>query len=91
VLPVIWTLFAVSAVAAFVVIGAYWLDVQDRPDLSIRGRIAWSAAVLLFPVTIPAYALRGGPGWPLALRIASFVPAVALALFFGFALGVFGP
>jgi hypothetical protein len=53
--------------------------------------VAWSAAVLLFPVTIPTYALLGGPGWPLALRIASFVPAVALVLFLGFAVGVFGP
>jgi hypothetical protein len=91
VLPVIWTLFAVSAVAAFVVIGAYWLDVQDRPDLSTRARVAWSAAVLLFPLTIPVYAMAGGPGWPVALRIASLVPAVALALFLGFLFGAFSP
>jgi hypothetical protein len=89
-LPVIWTLFVVSAVAGFVVIGAYWLDVQDRPDLSKRARVAWSAAVLLFPLTIPLYAFGGGPGWPLALRIASFVPAVTLALFGGFLFGAFG-
>jgi hypothetical protein len=91
VLPVIWTLFAVSAVATFVVIGAYWLDVQDRPDLSTRARVAWSAAVVLFPVTIPAYAFAGGPGWPRALRVASAIPAVALALLFGFLFGVFDP
>jgi hypothetical protein len=91
VLPVIWTLFAVSAVATFVVIGAYWLDVQDRPDLSTRARIGWSAGVLLFPVTIPAYAFAGGPGWPRALRIASVIPAGALALLLGFLFGVFDP
>jgi len=88
-LPVIWSLFAVLAVGAFVMIAAYWLDVQDRPDLSMRGRIGWSAAVLLFPVSIPAYAFAGGPGWPLSLRIGSLVPAAALALFIGFVLGAF--
>ena len=88
-LPLIWALFAVLAVGAFVMIAAYWLDVQDRPDLDARGRIAWSAAVLLFPVSIPAYAFAGGPGWPLALRIGSLVPAAAMALFLGFVLGAF--
>ncbi len=88
-LPVIWTLFAVLAVGAFVMIAAYWLDVQDRPDLTARGRIAWSAAVLLFPISIPAYAFAGGPGWPLALRVGSLVPAAAVALFGGFVLGAF--
>ena len=88
-LPFIWTLFAVLAMAGFVMIAAYWLDVQDRPDLSARGRLAWSAAVLLFPVSIPAYAFVGGPGWPRFLKAASLVPAVALALFFGFAFGAF--
>lgn len=87
-LPFIWTLFAVLAVAGFLMIAAYWLDVQDRPDLTFRTRLAWSAGVLLFPVTIPAYAFAGGPGWPGFLRIASFIPAVALALFLGFAFGV---
>jgi hypothetical protein len=88
-LPVVWTLFVVSAVAAFIMIAAYWLDVQDRPDLSLRARIGWSAATLLFPIAIPVYALVGGPGWPRALRIASLVPAVALALFAGFVIGIF--
>ena len=88
-LPVIWTLFAVAAVGGFLVIATYWLDVQDRPDLSTRARIGWSAAALLFPVSIPAYAFLGGPGWPAFLRAASFVPAVALVLFFGFAFGLF--
>ncbi|MCA1587310.1 MAG: hypothetical protein LC744_01105, partial [Chloroflexi bacterium] len=73
----------------FVMIAAYWLDVQDRPDLSARGRIGWSAALLVFPVSIPAYAFAGGPGWPAFMRIASLVPAAALALFFGFAFGPF--
>lgn len=88
-LPVIWTLFAISAVGGFLMIAAYWLDVQDRPDLSLRGRVAWSAGVFLFPLTIPAYAFAGGPGWPPFLRVASFLPAVALGLFGGFAFGVF--
>ena len=88
-LPLIWTVFAVLAVGGFIMIAAYWLDVQDRPDLSVRGRIGWSAAVLLFPLAIPAYAFAGGAGWPPFLRIASLVPALALALFAGFVLGAF--
>jgi len=88
-LPVIWTLFAVLAVGGFLMIAAYWLDVQERPDLGTGARIGWSAAVLLFPISIPAYAFGGGPGWPVFLRIASLVPAVAFALFLGFAFGAF--
>jgi len=88
-LPLIWTLFAVLAVGGFLMIAAYWLDVQERPDLSARARIGWSAAVLLFPITIPAYAFAGGPGWPRFLRFASVVPALALVLFAAFVLGVF--
>ena len=64
--PFIWTLFVVFAVGGFVMIAAYWLDVQDRPDLDARGRIAWSAAVIAFPISIPVYAFAGGPNWPLA-------------------------
>lgn len=89
-LPLIWTLFAVLAVGGFLMIAAYWLDIQDRPDLSTGARIGWSAGVVLFPITIPAYAFAGGPGWPTFLRLASLVPAVAVALFVGFVLGVFG-
>ena len=88
-LPLVWTAFAVLAVAGFVMIGAYWLDVQDRPDLTSRARLGWSAAILAFPVSIPAYAFLGGPGWPPFLRAASVVPAIALALFAGFVLGAF--
>jgi hypothetical protein len=88
-LPLVWTAFAVLAVGGFLMIAAYWLDVQDRPDLRTRARIGWSAAVLLFPLSIPAYAFAGGPGWPLALRIGSVVPALAVALFLGFAFGAF--
>jgi hypothetical protein len=88
-LPVIWTLFAVLAVGGFLMIAAYWLDVQERPDLSVRARIGWSAAVLAFPISIPVYAFAGGPGWPAFLRAASVVPALALALLFGFVFGVF--
>ena len=88
-LPVIWTLFAVLAVGGFLMIAAYWLDVQERPDLSVRARIGWSAAVLAFPISIPVYAFAGGPGWPPFLRAASVVPALALTLFFGFVSGLF--
>jgi hypothetical protein len=88
-LPVIWTLFAVLAVGGFLMIAAYWLDVQDRPDLGVGAKIGWSAAVLVFPISIPAYALAGGAGWPPFLRAASLVPAVAFALFVGFVLGAF--
>lgn len=89
-LPLIWTLFAVLAVGGFLMIAAYWLDIQDRPDLSLRARIGWSAGILLFPLSIPAYAFAGGPGWPTFLRVASLVPAAATTLFLGFVLGVFG-
>jgi hypothetical protein len=88
-LAIVWTLFAVLAVLGFVMIAAYWLDVQDRPDLSWRARVGWSFAIFLFPVAIPTYAFAGGPSWPLALRIGSLVPGVALALFLAFAFGFF--
>ena len=88
-LPLVWTAFAVLAVGGFLMIAAYWLDVQDRPDLGTGARIGWSAAVLVFPLSIPAYAFAGGPGWPLALRLGSVVPALALALFAGFVFGAF--
>ncbi|HET6380016.1 MAG TPA: hypothetical protein VFH63_03150 [candidate division Zixibacteria bacterium] len=88
-LPVIWGIFAISAVGGFLVLAAYWLDVQDRPDLTFRQRLAWSVAILGFPLAIPAYAFLGGAGWPPFLRAASFVPALALLLFFGFAFGYF--
>jgi len=89
VLPVVWTIFAVCAVGGFITLAAYWLDVQDRTDLSFRRRVVWSLAIFLFPLTIPAYAFWGGPEWPRALRVAAFLPAVALALFFGFLFGLF--
>lgn len=88
-LPVVWTAFALFAVGGFLMIAAYWLDIQDRPDLGTRARIGWSAAVLLFPIAIPVYAFAGGPGWPAFLRAASLVPAVAVLLFLGFVLGLF--
>ncbi len=88
-LPVVWTVFAVLAVGGFLVIAAYWLDIQERPDLNGRARIGWSAAVLLFPIAIPAYAFAGGPSWPPFLKAASLVPAVALLLFAGFVAGAF--
>lgn len=88
-LPVIWTALALCAVGGFITIAAYWLDIQDRVDLTFRRRVAWSLGVFLFPVAIPAYAFLGGPGWPRALRIAAFLPAIALALVAGFATGLF--
>lgn len=88
-LPVIWTLFAVLAVGGFLMIAAYWLDVQERPDLPRRARIGWSVAVLFFPLSIPVYAFAGGPGWPPFLRTASLVPALAFTLFLGFIFGAF--
>ena len=89
-LPFIWAVFTVCMVGGFITIAAYWLDVQDRPDLTFRRRVAWSLGIFLFPVVIPAYALFGGPDWPRALRIAAFLPAIALALASGFATGLFG-
>jgi hypothetical protein len=88
-IPVIWAVFAVSAVGAFVMIAAYWLDVQDRPDFSFRQRVAWSFGIFAFPLTIPAYAFLDNPGWPPFLRAASLLPPIALALFFGFLFNVF--
>jgi hypothetical protein len=88
-LPVIWALFAVLAVGGFLMIAAYWLDVQDRPDFTVGQRIAWSAAAFLFPLTIPAYAFLSGAGWPPFLRAASVVPALAVVLFAGFVTGRF--
>ncbi|HYM53555.1 MAG TPA: hypothetical protein VEW45_08820 [Candidatus Dormibacteraeota bacterium] len=88
-LPIIWAAFAICAVGGFLAIAAFWLDVQDRPDLSLGARVAWSAGVLLFPLAIPAYAFLGGPGWPPFLRAVSLLPALAVALFLGFVLGVF--
>jgi hypothetical protein len=88
-LPLVWTAFAVLAVGGFLMIAAYWLDVQDRPDLSLGARIGWSAAVLAFPLAIPAYAFLGGASWPPFLRAASLVPAVAVVLLAGFVVGAF--
>jgi hypothetical protein len=87
-LPLAWTIFVVLAVISFGMIAAYWLDVQERPELTTRRRIAYSVATILFPVTIPVYAYAGGPGWPRVLRVAAFVPIVALALFFAFLFGL---
>ena len=88
-LPIVWAAFAALAVGGFLMIAAFWLDVQDRPDLSFQAKLAWSAGVLLFPVTIPVYAFAGGPGWPAFLRVASVLPAIALTLFIGFVAGAF--
>jgi hypothetical protein len=88
-LPLIWGIFAICAVGGFLMMAAYWLDVQDRPDLTFRRRVAWSAGTFLFPLSIPIYAFSAGACWPAFLRVAAFLPATALALFLGFALGLF--
>jgi hypothetical protein len=88
-LPLAWAIFAVCAVGAFLVLAAYWLDVQDRPDLTFRARLGWSAAIVAFPLSVPLYAFLGGPGWPPFLRAASLLPAVAVALLVAFFLGAF--
>jgi hypothetical protein len=77
-------------VAGFVMIVAYWLDIQDRPDLEPRARMGWSAGILVFPISIPLYALVGGAQWPPLLRVAAFIPAIALTLFLLFVFGVLG-
>lgn len=89
-LPLAWTVFVVLAVISFGMIAAYWLDVQDRTDLPFWPRVAWSVAAILFPITIPVYAVAGHPGWPRSLRIGAFVPIVALALFFAFLFHLIG-
>lgn len=89
-LPFVWALMVLAVVAGFVMIVAYWLDIQDRADLTPRGKIGWSAAIIMFPVSIPLYAFLGGGGWPPVLRAASLIPGVALALFLLFVLGVVG-
>ena len=88
-LPVAWATFAVCAVAGFLVLAAYWLDVQDRPDLAVRRRVGWSIALVAFPLTVPVYAFVGGSGWPPFLRAASFVPALAVTLLVAFWRGAF--
>ena len=88
-LPVIWTLFAVLAVGGFLMIAAYWLDVQERPDLSDAITHGLEPRRLRLPRDDPG--LRA-VGWrPLAdvPEVASVVPALAVAMFFGFAFGAF--
>ena len=88
-LPFVWTLFALSLVAAFLMVAAYWLDLGSRDDLSRRARFGWLAAILVFPVAIPVYAFTDGAAWPPLLRAAAFLPLLALFLFFGFLFGAF--
>ena len=88
-LPIVWTLFALATVTAFIMVAAYWLDLAARDDLSRRARFGWILGILAFFVTIPIYAFTSGAGWPPLLRVASFVPLVALVLFFGFLFGLF--
>ena len=83
-LPIAWAVFVLLAVISFVMVAAYWLDVQDRPELTFRRRVGLSVALAVFPLAIPLYAVLGGAGWPRIMRITSFVPIVALALFAAF-------
>jgi hypothetical protein len=89
-LPLVWATMVLAVVGGFVMIVAYWLDVQDRTDLTGRAKIGWSAAVILFPISIPLYAFVGGGAWPPLLRAASFIPALALGLFLLFVTGTLG-
>ena len=89
-LPFVWALMVLAVVAGFVMIVAYWLDIQDRADLAPRAKIGWSAGILVFPVSIPLYAFAGGGKWPPLLRAASLIPGVALLLFLLFVFGVLG-
>jgi hypothetical protein len=90
VLPFVWALMVFAVVGGFVMIVAYWLDIQDRVDLKPRARMGWSAGILVFPISIPLYALVGSPQWPPLLKLAAFIPAVALLLFLLFVFGVLG-
>jgi hypothetical protein len=90
VLPFVWALMVFAVVGGFVMIVAYWLDIQDRVDLKPRARMGWSAGILVFPISIPLYALVGGPQWPPLLKVAAFIPGVALLLFLLFVFGVLG-
>jgi len=90
VLPFVWALMVFAVVGGFVMIVAYWLDIQDRVDLKPRARMGWSAGILVFPISIPLYALFGGAQWPPLLKIAAFIPAIALTLFLLFMFGVLG-
>ncbi|HEV7199279.1 MAG TPA: hypothetical protein VGO32_00580 [Candidatus Limnocylindria bacterium] len=89
-LPFIWALMVFAVVGGFVMIVAYWLDIQDRSDLSAGAKIRWSAGILIFPVTVPLYAFFGGGHWPTLLKVAAFIPAAALTLFLLFVFGVLG-
>ncbi len=89
-LPFVWAFMVLAVVAGFVMIVAYWLDIQDRADLKPRARIGWSAGIIVFPISIPLYAFFGGGRWPPLLRAASLIPGVALGLFLLFVLGVVG-
>lgn len=88
-LPFIWTLFALSLVAAFLMVAAYWLDLGSRDDLSRGARFVWLAGLLVFPLAIPVYAFTDAAAWPSLLRVAAFLPLLALLLFFGFLFGLF--
>jgi Na+/pantothenate symporter len=90
VLPFVWAAMVLAVVAGFVMIVAYWLDIQDRTDLKPRAKIGWSTGIIVFPISIPLYAFFGGGNWPPLLRAASFIPAAALTLFALFVLGVLG-
>ena len=88
-LPFVWALMVLAVVGGFVMIVAYWLDVQDRPT-SRRGR-KWAGRPGFSPSRSRSRSMRFvAPRWPPLLRVASFIPAVALFLFLLFVFGVLG-
>ena len=92
-LPVIWSVFAVCAVGGFLMLAAYWLDVQDRPDLTFRRRVVWSAGTFLFPLTwlvvlgslVGNATVDDGSG----VRVMQFVTPTAAAMGVTYAIGSF--
>ena len=89
-LPFVWALMVLAVVGGFVMIVAYWLDVQDRPT-SRRGR-KWAGRPASSPSRSRSRSMRFVAA-PLATapqgRVA-FIPAVALFLFLLFVFGVLG-
>ena len=63
-LPIIWTLFAVLAVGGFLMIAAYWLDVQDRPGALHKLSAIDAANVFIFHMRIVSEPLVGSTSFP---------------------------
>ena len=88
-LPFVWALMVLAVVGGFVMIVAYWLDVQDRPT-SRRGR-KWAGRPASSPSRSRSRSTRFvAAQLATAPQVASFIPAVALFLFLLFVFGVLG-